>query len=108
MGTPEHEEWLRAWVSERRPRFLADAGLRERAVRIAAASAAAAAMRDAAEELEMRVEELSESMGPDGRALAALDPTFRSYCPPLTPEQADDLATVYGEAPPDGDREGEY
>ncbi len=108
VGTAEHEEWLRRWVRERRPRFLADPELVERAERLGPAVAAGIAMREAAEELEMRAEELSEAMGPDARGLAKLDPTFRSFCPPLTVDQADELASVYGEAPPDGDDDEDY
>ncbi len=112
VGTPEYGEWLRAWVAERRPRFLSDPVLVERARRVGPAVAAEVAMRDAAEELERRAEELSEGMEPDVRALAELDPTFRSFCPPLTEEQADELASVYGEGLPDDDGDegagGEY
>lgn len=101
VGTPEHDEWLARWVAERRPRFEADPELGERAARVAGAVAAVEAMEDAAERLAARAEELVGSMGPDVRALAGLDPTFRSFCPPLTPEQADDLASVYGADPAD-------
>lgn len=70
VRTPEHEGWLRRWAAGRRPQFEADAGLQARAAR-------------------EPIGELEGGLGPDARALAALDPTVRTSCPPLAAEGGD-------------------